>query len=98
MEDLFTIYEVKSEDTPAKIGQRFGMSEDDLRDFHNENCEKMGLMWFNSFVGIDKIVIPKNYKSPAEIKEELKAALPKPFFLEDFYAASTRFWKLLTMI
>ena len=88
MDDLLLIYEVQPSDTLLSIAQSIGMTADELRDFHNVNCQKVGLLMFNGFIGISKVVIPKNYKSPEQIDEELKNALPKPVFSEDFYANS----------
>ena len=86
MEDLFTIYDVKPDDTLTKIGQKIGMSEDEVRDFHNHNCERNGLMWFNGLLGVKKLVLPKNFKSTAQIKKENLAALPSKVLSPTFYA------------
>ena len=86
MEDLFTIYDVKPDDTLTKIGQKIGMSEDEVRDFHNHNCERNGLMWFNGLLGVQKLVLPKNFKSAAQIKKENSAAVPSKFLSPAFYA------------
>lgn len=86
MEDLFTIYDVKPDDTLTKIGQKIGMNEEEVRDFHNHNCERNGLMWFNSLLGVKKLVLPKNFKSAAQIKKENSAAVPSKFLSPAFYA------------
>lgn len=86
MEDLFTIYDVRPDDTLTKIGQKIGMSEDEVRDFHNHNCERNGLMWFNGLLGVQKLVLPKNFKSAAQIKKENSAAVPSKFLSPAFYA------------
>ena len=88
MEDLITIYEVKPNDTLSKIGSEIGMTGDEVRDFHNENCEQNGLMYFNSLVGIQKIILPKNYKSATQIRKENLKAVPAKILTEDFYAKS----------
>ncbi|MBF8458403.1 hypothetical protein IV494_14560 [Kaistella sp. G5-32] len=86
MEDLITIYDVTPNDTLVKIGQKIGMTADEVRDFHNLNCERNGLMWFNNLVGIEKIVLPKNYKSAAQIRKENLAAIPLKMMVPDFFA------------
>lgn len=86
MTDLLTIYDVKPSDTLEKIGSGIGMTADEVRDFHNANCEQQGLMYFNSLVGIQKIILPKNHKSAAQIKKENLAALPARLLSPDFYA------------
>lgn len=88
MDDLLLIYEVQPNDTLFSIAHNIGMTEDELRDFHNANCQKTGLLLFNGFIGISKIVIPKNHKSLEQIDAELKSSLPKPIFSEDFFADS----------
>lgn len=70
------IYDVKPNESITEIAESIGMSTDELRDFHNANCEKMGLPWFYNFVAINKIVVPKNYKSPSQIWKELSEKLP----------------------
>lgn len=85
---IFTVREVQSEDTLLSIATSVGMSTEHLIDFHNLHCEKVGLIWLNSLVGRDKILIPKNYKSPEQILSERKDALPKPVFSQKFYADS----------
>lgn len=88
MDQLITIYDVKPSDTLSKIGSEIGMTADEVRDFHNENCVKNGLMYFNSLVGVQQIVLPKNYKSAAQIKKENVEALPSKILFADFYAKS----------
>ncbi|MFC6268181.1 hypothetical protein [Frigoriflavimonas asaccharolytica] len=86
MGDSIIIYDVKTDDTLAKIGQKLGMSEDEVRDFHNINCEKNGLLYFNSLIGVEKIIIPKNFKSVAQINKEIAEAIPAKNISQDFYA------------
>lgn len=86
MTDLLTIYDVKPSDTLEKIGSGIGMTANEVRDFHNANCEQQGLMYFNSLVGIQKIILPKNHKSAAQIKKENSAVLPARLLSPDFYA------------
>lgn len=83
---IFTVREIQSGDSLLSIANSVGMSAEQLMDFHNLHCGVVGLMWLNSLVGRDKILIPKNYKSPAQIKAERKEILPKPIFSSDFYA------------
>ncbi|SFI50255.1 hypothetical protein [Halpernia frigidisoli] len=85
MDELFTIYDVKPNDTLSKIGSEIGMTGDEVRDFHNENCERNGLMYFNSLVGIEKIILPKNYKSATQIKKENLDAVPPKILSADLY-------------
>lgn len=85
MNSSFLIYDIKPGDTLANIGQKLGMSGDEIRDFHNANCEKCSLMHFNSLVGFEKIVLPNNFKSRDQILKENTEALPPKNFLSNFY-------------
>lgn len=84
MDDNLLIYEIQPGDSLLSIGTKVGMSDAELRDFHNVNCHKAGLLWINGLTGISKIVIPKYYKSPQEIKEEKKKFLPAEQWTPDF--------------
>ena len=86
MNDLLEIYEVKASDTLSKIGSGIGMTGDEVRDFHNANCEQHGMMYFNSLIGIEKIILPKNHKSAAQIKKENTDAVPAKILSPEFYA------------
>lgn len=85
MSDEITIYTVQPDETLLSIAQRYEMTEPELRDFHNQHCHKVGLLWFSGFVGIQKIVVPNNYKSPSETAREYKHALPPAELTAGFY-------------
>ncbi len=85
MNDEITIYTVQPDETLISIAQRYEMTEPELRDFHNQHCHKVGLLWFSGFVGIQKIVVPNNYKSPSETAREYKHALPPAELTAGFY-------------
>ncbi len=86
MNDEITIYTVQPDETLISIAQRYEMTEPELRDFHNQHCHKVGLLWFSGFVGIQKIVVPNSYKSPSETAREHKLALPPAELTSGFYA------------
>ncbi len=85
MNDEITIYTVQPDETLISIAQRYEMTEPELRDFHNQHCHKVGLLWFSGFVGIQKIVVPNNYKSPSETAREYKHTLPPAELTAGFY-------------
>ena len=87
MEENILIYDVKSGDTLDKIGHEIGMSGDQLKDFHNDHCEKMERLWFNNLVGVRQIIIPKEYKNPEQIRQEKEKELPPSSFTREFYSA-----------
>lgn len=80
------VYEIQSTDTLESIATNIGMSSRELLDFHNEHCSRVGLLWITGLAGITKIVIPKNYKSVAQIRKAITDALPPPNLSSDFFA------------
>lgn len=86
MDDNILLYDIQSGDTLEKIGVKIGMTSDELKDFHNSHCDKMDRLWFNNLVGIRQIIIPKQYKSPSQLKTELEKELPPSSVTRDFYA------------
>lgn len=76
MNEEFLIHNVLSGESLSTIAEKIGMTSIQLRDFHNENCRKVNLPWFYNFWGIQKIVIPKNYKSPEQLWNEISENLP----------------------
>jgi len=86
--DHLVIYEVKSSDTLNSIAGTIGMTADELRDFHNANCQKVGLLWFNGLTGIQKVVMPKNYKSEQQIRQEIIDAIPPRNLPVNFYGTT----------
>lgn len=79
------LYEVKPNETLSNIAEKIGMTENQLRDFHNSNCGKFGLLLFNNFIGIQKLIIPKDYKSPENIWKEITESLPPKMITEEIY-------------
>jgi hypothetical protein len=88
MDENILIYEVKSGDTLDKIGDKIGMTGDQLKDFHNTHCERMEKLWFNNLVGVRQIIIPKDYKDPEELIKQKEKELPPSSVTRDFYAES----------
>ncbi|MFC4163053.1 hypothetical protein ACFOWU_05265 [Epilithonimonas zeae] len=86
MDDNILLYDIQSGDTLEKIGVKIGMTGDELKDFHNSHCDKMDRLWFNNLVGVRQIIIPKQYKSPSQLKTELERELPPSSITRDFYA------------
>ncbi|UQB69200.1 LysM peptidoglycan-binding domain-containing protein [Epilithonimonas zeae] len=86
MDDNILLYDIQSGDTLEKIGGKIGMTSDELKDFHNSHCDKMNRLWFNNLAGVRQIIIPKQYKSPSQLKTELERELPPSSITRDFYA------------
>ncbi|WP_160139950.1 hypothetical protein [Chryseobacterium sp. c4a] len=95
MNEEFLIHDVLSGESLSTIAEKIGMTDVQLRDFHNENCRKVNLPWFYTFLGIQKIVIPKNYKSPEQLWNEISEKLPpqslQPGMYEEKYVIQETF-------
>lgn len=88
MDENIVIYDVKAGDTLDRIGAEIGMTGDQLKDFHNANCEKLERLWFNNLNGVRQIIIPKEYKTPEQLRRERITELPPSSVTRDFYAQS----------
>lgn len=88
MDENILIYDVKSGDTLEIIGDKIGMTGEQLMDFHNNHCERMEKLWFNNLVGVKQIIVPKEYKSPEKLREEREKELPPSSVTRDLYANS----------
>lgn len=84
------VYEIQPKDSLDSIAQKIGMSPSELLDFHNAHCGEFGLLWMTGLAGIKKIVVPKNYKSVAEIRKAITDALPTRNLSPEFFAAKYR--------
>ncbi|MDQ1162950.1 hypothetical protein QE422_003318 [Chryseobacterium sp. SORGH_AS 447] len=86
MDENILLYQVRPGDTLDKIGGKIGMTGSQLKDFHNTYCGKMERLWFNNLAGVRQLIIPKEYKSPEQIREEKETELPPSRVTRDFYA------------
>ncbi|WP_294288469.1 hypothetical protein [uncultured Chryseobacterium sp.] len=86
MDENILLYQVKSRDTLDKIAGAIGMTGNQLKDFHNAHCGKMERLWFNNLAGVRQIIIPKEYKSPEQIRKEKETALPPSTVTREFYS------------
>lgn len=86
MDENILLYQVRPGDTLDKIGGKIGMTGSQLKDFHNTYCGKMERLWFNNLAGVSQLIIPKEYKSPEQIRKEKETALPPSRITRDFYA------------
>lgn len=86
MDENILLYQVRPGDTLDKIGGKIGMTGSQLKDFHNTYCGKMERLWFNNLAGVRQLIIPKEYKSPEQIREEKETELPPSRITRDFYA------------
>ncbi len=99
MDENVKLYEVQSGDNLEKIAEKFGMSSDQLKDFHNRNCGKMEKLWFNNLIGIKQIVVPKNHRNSDSTVKQQDHLLPSHLndtFHASFYNVSDRFESIFT--
>lgn len=86
MDDNILLYDIQAGETLEIIGHKFGMTSDELKDFHNAHCNKMDRLWFTNLTGVNNIIVPKSYKNPEQIKAERTKELPSSSVSSDFYA------------
>lgn len=88
MEDFLT-YQVKNGDTLSSVSILFNIPAEEIKTFHNQHCLNTEKLWFDNLLGIKTLIIPANYKSPAEAAEEKNRSRPykifSPFFLFNSY-------------
>ncbi len=86
MNENILLYQVEPGDTLDKIAGKIGMTGNQLKDFHNTHCGKMERLWFNNLTGVRQVIIPKEYKSPEQIRKEKEKELPPSRVTREFYA------------
>ena len=96
MDNNTLLYEIKSGDTLEKVAKKIGITGNELKDFHNQNCGKMEKIWLDNLIGLKQIVIPKDYKNPEEILKELDKELPSKTYHPTFHAALYEVNELIT--
>lgn len=86
MDENILLYQVRPGDTLDKIAGTIGMTGNQLKDFHNTHCGKMERLWFDNLSGVRQVIIPKEYKSPEQIRKEQETELPPYRVTREFYA------------
>lgn len=86
MDENVSLYQVRPGDTLEKIAGTIGMTGNQLKDFHNTHCGKMEKLWFNNLLGVRQVIVPKEYKSPEQIRKEKEKELPPSRVTREFYA------------
>ncbi|MDR2238215.1 MAG: hypothetical protein LBE92_18985 [Chryseobacterium sp.] len=88
MENTILEYRVRSGDTLKSISSRLGMTDEELKLFHNSHCPKTDIIRLKSLTGIRRILVPAVFKSEKQQREERKNRLPSSLLLDSFYASS----------
>lgn len=88
MKENTILYQVKSGDTIKSISGRLGMTEAELKNFHNTNCGKQNQIWFDNLLAIDVLVLPTNFETAETVEKkkakELPTAISEAFFYPEY--------------
>lgn len=85
----FFPYKIRNGDTLYSISSRLGITEEELKRFHNAHCEKMEKLWFGNLHGVKHLLIPVYYnremQGMAEKHNNISSAqLPYLFFTGEY--------------
>lgn len=85
----FFPYKIRNGDTLYSISSRLGITEEELKLFHNAHCEKMEKVWFPNLHGVKHLLIPIHYnreiQGATEKHNSLSSAqLPYLFFTGEY--------------
>lgn len=83
----FIKHKIRLHDSLASLASRMRMTEEQLKEFHNQNCEKMDKLWFTSLKGVEFILIPTVYVSREEEEMRKKKMLPPVKYFSGFHAS-----------
>ena len=64
----FIKHKVRQDDSLVTLARRSNVSENDLKNFHNQNCGGLPTLWVNNLQGIDFVFIPTNFITEEENK------------------------------
>lgn len=82
----FIKHNVRPQDSLSSLASRTGITEEELKTFHNRHCGKMDRIWFGNLTGIEFILIPTLYLSEEEQKIRRKNMLPPAAYFSGFHA------------
>jgi len=82
----FILHKVRPNDTLATLAKRISISENDLKTFHNQNCDKMNKLWVNNLQGIEFVLIPTHFSTKEELEVQQRKMLPPENYFPAFHA------------
>ena len=82
----FIRHKVRPDDTLTSLAQRINISENDLREFHNQNCGKMNKLWVTNLKGIEFVMIPTHFITEEEQENQNRKMLPSENYFQNFHA------------
>ena len=80
----FIRHKVRPDDTLTSLAQRINISENDLKEFHNQNCGKMNKLWVTNLRGIEVVLIPTRFITEEEYLVQQHKMLPPNLTLPIF--------------
>lgn len=82
----FIRYKVRPDDTLTSLARRINISENDLKEFHNQNCGKMNKLWVTNLKGIEFVMIPTHFITEQEEEHQNRKMLPSEIYFLNFHA------------
>jgi murein DD-endopeptidase MepM/ murein hydrolase activator NlpD len=82
----FIRHKVRPDDTLTSLAQRINISENDLKEFHNQNCGKMNKLWVTNLKGIEFVMIPTHFITEEEQENQNRKMLPSENYFQNFHA------------
>lgn len=83
----FIRHKVRPDDTLTSLAKRINISENDLKEFHNQNCGKMNKLWVSNLKGIDFVLIPTHFITEEEQEHQNRKMLPSENYFLNFHAS-----------
>jgi hypothetical protein len=81
----FIRHRVRPDDTLTSLSKRINISENDLKEFHNQNCGKMDKLWITNLKGIDFVLIPTHFITEEEYEVQQYKMLPTESYFANFH-------------
>lgn len=81
---IFFEYKVRNGDTLPSVSSRLNMSAEELKQFHNSLCLKMHRVWFENLNGVERLIVPLNFKTGKKRELEKRKMLPSYSLSDSF--------------
>lgn len=81
----FIRHKVRPDDTLTSLARRINISENDLKEFHNQNCGKMNKLWVTNLRGIEVVLIPTRFITEEEYLVQQHKMLPTESYFANFH-------------
>lgn len=83
----FIRHKVRPDDTLTSLARRINISENDLKEFHNQNCGKMNKLWVTNLKGIEFVMIPTHFITEEEQQHQNRKMLPSENYFLNFHSS-----------